>query len=109
MSFFTSKREKQYWYLALIFQLTIYATITVVTPVSNFLEETRLLTPLFIGGMILLGLAILFHGWSSGYKKSTFGVILGILAVYIMVLVRIEIPMERTHIFEYGIVALGVY
>ena len=34
---------------------------------------------------------------------------MGIAAVYLMVFVRMEIPQERTHIIEYGVVAALIY
>ena len=37
------------------------------------------------------------------------GVALGVMAVYLMAWIRIQSPEERTHLFEYGLVAILIY
>ena len=105
----TSKKEKRLWISTLVVITGIYLTIGITQPVSNILQSYGLLTPFFFLGMLLVGLTIISYGINISPNKSTVAVLLGIAAVYLMVFVRIEIPQERTHIIEYGVVAALIY
>lgn len=55
-------------------------------------------------GLIALGL---FAGWRPRYAE--FITLIAIFIVYAMVFVRMTTPAERTHLFEYGVVAVLIY
>ena len=105
----TSKNEKHLWIATIVVLVGIHSTIGIARPVSNILLNDRLLTPLFFAGMLLVGITILIYGINKNPNKSVIAVSFGIIAVYLMVLVRMEIPQERTHIIEYGVVAALIY
>ena len=109
MKLFTSKAEKVLWISAAIVQLTIYATIGVTRSLSGFLRENGLLTPVFISGMVLVAASVVALSLRRSTNIRTLGILLCIIAVYTMVLIRIEVPEERTHIIEYGLVAILIY
>lgn len=109
MKIFKSKTERNLWLTAAILQLTIYATIGIARPLSGFLRENDLLTPLFISGMVLVAACVLALSLRIRPGIRTLGIVIGIIAVYVMVLIRIEVPEERTHIIEYGVIAILVY
>jgi len=109
MSFFTSKRERQLWLWALLVTIAIYSTAWVALPVSGFLQERGWLEGVFLLGTFLVLASIItqrikvFAGWGE------LGVWLGIIAVYLMIFVRMEIPQERTHLIEYSVLAAFIY
>lgn len=109
MSVFTSKREKRLWLWTLVIVIAIYSTLGIARPVSNFLRDHNLLTPFFILGMLLVAVTILTQGFKRQPGKIDIGLALGVMAVYLMVFVRMEIPEERTHLIEYGVLAIFVH
>lgn len=109
MALFTSDREKRFWFYTLVLLAGIYSTLGLVRPMADTLRENGLLSTFFLIGMVLVGCTILAFAIRDKHSKTTWAVILGILAVYLMVFVRMEIPEERTHIIEYGVVALFIH
>ena len=109
MSLFTSNRERRLWLWTLVILVAIYSTLSFVRPLSSALIDSGMITPAFILGMLLVCATILTQGLKGRLGRVDIGVALGIVAVYLMVFVRIEIPMERTHIIEYGVVAVFIH
>jgi hypothetical protein len=109
MSHFTSRKEKQLWIATAIVLTTIYATLAVSYSVSSYLRDQGLLEATFGIGMVLTATTILLFGVRKGHNMATLGMTSGILAVYMLVLVRIEIPEERSHIIEYSVLAAFIY
>ena len=59
--------------------------------------------------MVLIGVAIVVQGLRSRPGSAEIAVALGIATVYFMVFVRMGMVEERTHLIEYGIVALLIH
>ncbi|MXZ86367.1 MAG: VanZ family protein [Acidimicrobiia bacterium] len=59
--------------------------------------------------MVLVGVAIVVQGLRSRPGSAEIAVALGVATVYFMVFVRMGIAEERTHLIEYGIVALLIH
>ena len=106
---FTSRREKRLWLATLLIISAIYSTAVLARPISQFLREKQLLTPLYIFCLLLICLAILTQGFFRRPGKLDIGLAMGIIAVYLLVGIRMEIPEERTHLAEYSILAIFVY
>ena len=106
---FTSPREKRLWLSALAVLLAIYATVGIAQPVGSWLSGRGLLEAAFLSGMVLTAATVLCLALQKKPSGLVLGLGLGIVAVYFMVLVRIEIPQERTHLIEYGVLAAVVY
>lgn len=103
---FTSTREKRLWTASAIVILTIWSTASIAVPVAEYLRDAGLLGILFAVGFLLVVITIFWMGFASSRRAIEVGLLLGILAVYVLVLVRISLPEERTHLVEYSIVAL---
>ncbi len=58
---------------------------------------------------ILVLLAVVALGLLVGPGGLEVGIALGVVAVYLLVFVRMAIPEERTHVVEYGVVAILVH
>jgi hypothetical protein len=108
MSFFTSDRERGLWLWTLAVVVAIYSTLGLATTLVGKLLERGVFDGTFIVAFFLTGAAILTQGLKARPGGAEIGVALGVAAVYLMVFARMGIP-ERTHLFEYGVVAVFIF
>ena len=106
-SFFSSKRERRLWAWALIVVVTIYLTLGLTAKLVGLVNE-GVLAFAFFACLILVGVTILTQGLRVRPGGLEIGVAAGITAVYILLGVRMAIP-ERSHLMEYGVLAVLVY
>ena len=105
---FTSSRERRrLWICALAVVAAIYSTLGLAGTLAGALRERSLLE----GAVLLLMLATVATIVGSGMRgrpsRREVWVALGLTAAYGMAVVRMGgSPEERTHLFEYGIVAV---
>ncbi len=106
---FTSKRERRLWVWTLVLTASIYLTAGIAHPVAEFLQRHDLLGTAFMSGSALVIVTVLaqqlrrYAGWAA------FSLWCGVAAIYVLILARIEIPEERTHLIEYGVLAAFIY
>ncbi|MCE2489256.1 MAG: VanZ family protein [Anaerolineae bacterium] len=111
MSFFSSRRERRLWLALAIVLAAIYATMAHAPAIAAFLRERNSLTAtmflLFLVSLVVI--SILFVSRRPGRAEIAAGA--GILIVYLMAWLRIGVatPEERTHLFEYSLVAALVH
>ncbi|MDJ0841819.1 MAG: VanZ family protein [Acidobacteriota bacterium] len=110
MSWFTTKRERLLWIRVLVVQTAIYATLGLAGTL------TRLMTPMlqkFVSTAFLCTfIVVIITGIWAGSRPSLreIGVAVGIVAAYALAVFRMTVsPVERTHLFEYGVVAILVH
>ena len=106
---FTSDRERRLWTWTLAVVVAIYSTLGLARTLAGVLRDQGLLVASFAFGMVLVGLTVLVLGLRRRPGGAEIGVAVGIAAVYYMVLVRMALPEERTHLIEYGVVALFIH
>ena len=104
---FTSDKEKKLWQRVFFVLLAIFLSLGFAGSLVDWLEEKGLLSAGFFLAFILVSVAIL----GSVIKRKLAGIeiwlLLGIIGVYIFLIVRLGIsPIERTHLFEYGLLAI---
>ncbi len=104
--FFSSRRERRLWGWTLAVVVAIYSTLGWMPTLAKFLRNHGLLEGLFVLGLILIGAAILAQGLRLQLRGAEIGVALGIVTAYLLVFARMAIPEERTHLIEYGVVAV---
>ncbi len=110
MFFFTSKREKNLWLWAFTVIIAIYSTLGLAGKLAAFLRDRNLLDSIYVFGFALAVIAIIGSGLKMKLRQREIWILLGIVAVYAMVSVRFFLsPEERTHLFEYGIVATLIH
>ncbi|MDW3648978.1 MAG: VanZ family protein [Bacteroidia bacterium] len=107
MNIFTSDKEKKLWRRVFLVLAAIYLSLGFAGSLVNWLEDKGLLTTGFILAFGLVSAAVL----GSVIKRKLGGVeiwlLLGIIGVYTFLIVRLGIsPIERTHLFEYGLLAI---
>ena len=106
---FSSKRERKLWYWAGVVCTAIYASIWLAGSITEFLRERGLISNAIWLVLILVVLAVVLNGIKS--RPSTFEIIIwiGLIAVYLMIMLRMTLPEERSHLIEYSVLALFVY
>ena len=109
MSLFSSTRERRLWAWTLLVVAAIYATLGLATTVVGLLPDSGILSFFFVLAMLMIGVAVLTRGlqWRPGGVEIA--VALGVAAVYGLVFVRMALETERSHLIEYGVVALLIF
>ena len=100
------QRERRLWLFTLAAVVAIYSTLAV-SP--RELQANDLAAALFVAGLLLAGAAVVSLAFETRPNGVQVGVLLAIAAVYLMVAQRITIPADRTHLFEYSVVAVLIY
>lgn len=110
MSFFTSERERRLWLWALAVVVAIYSTLGLAGSLARALRDRGLLDAAFAFAGFLVLVTIVTQGLRTRPGGIEIGVALGVAVAYFMVFVRMGIPEEeRTHLIEYGVVAVLVH
>ena len=110
MSNFTSDRERRLWFWALAVVVAIYSTLGLAGTLAEALRERNLLDGSFAVGLLLLVAAIAASAVKRRPGRREIWVALGVTAVYGMALLRMGLgPEERTHLIEYGLVAVLIH
>lgn len=108
-SLFTSDRERRLWAWTAAVVVAIYSTLGLARTLAGILREEGLLVAAFGLGMLLFGGTVLVVGLRRRPGALEIGIALGVATAYYMVLVRMALPEERTHLIEYGVVAVLVH
>jgi VanZ family protein len=109
MSLFTSDRERRLWLSALGVVVVIYSTLGPAGTLVTLLRERNLLRVL-VALVLLLVVGAIARQWVKRRPgRGEIGVALGVTAAYLMAWIRIQSPEERTHLFEYGLVAVLIH
>jgi len=109
MALFTSKRERRLWLWTLAVLLAIYSTLGPARVLVDALRERNLLRVSF---GVLVGLVVVAILWQCIKKRpgwSEIAVGFGVALAYGVAFLRIGNPAERTHLIEYGVVAVLMY
>lgn len=108
MPVFTSTREKKLWLWSLAVLAAIFSTLFVGQPLLKLFGNQNIQAVIFMFGMLLVGGAMLAHGLKTQPGKIEWAILLGIVAVYFMLFLRLGLP-ERSHLIEYSVLAIFVH
>ena len=104
---FTSARERRLWLWSLAVVAAIYSTLGLAGSLAARLREDNLMSAAVFVLMILTVATIVGSGLRRRPGRRELWVGLGLTAVYGMAVLRMGVgPEERTHLFEYGVVAV---
>ena len=106
---FTSDRERRLWAWTAAVVAAIYSTLGLARTLAAALADSGLGEGLFILCCLLVLAAVVTQGLRVRPGGAEVGVALGIAAAYVLVFVRMSIPTERSHLIEYGVVALFIH
>ncbi len=112
MTLFSSRRERRLWLWVLVVMVAIYATLGLAQTLAESLEERGLLDisiGLFLLCMFLVAVTVLTQGLRVRPGGAEVAVGIGVAAAYLLVLARMTVPTERSHLIEYGVVGVLIY
>ncbi len=110
LSLFTSDRERRLWFWTLAVVVAIYSTLGLAGTLAAVLRERNQLDTSFFLLFIVVLLAIAGSALKRRPGRREIWVALGVTAVYATAILRMGVsPEERTHLFEYGLVAVLIH
>lgn len=109
VAWFTSPTERRMWAWAITVTGVIYATLGQVPAIAEALRNRDLLDSTFFGAFLVIVAALIGVGVAvrPGWREVT--VVAAVLSTYLMAFLRFANPAERTHLVEFGVVAVLVY
>ncbi len=108
MNLFASDRERRLWLWTLAVVAAIYSTLGLTPTLAEELRARNLLGAAFVLGMLLVAATVVTQGLRARPGGAEIAVASGVAAAYLLVFVRMAIP-ERTHLVEYGVVAVFIH
>lgn len=109
MPLFSSDRERRLWLWTLAVVVAIYSTLGLARTLVWALRDRGLIDAFFIFSLLLVVATIVMQGLKRRPGAAETSVVLGVAATYLMVFVRMALPEERTHLIEYGVVAIFIH
>lgn len=110
MPLFLSSRERRLWLATVAAVVAAFATLGIASRLSAQLNDAGLLgSGLFSAGLLLVLAAVTTQGLRIRPRGWELIATLGIAAAYILAFARTAIPTERSHLIEYGVVAILIY
>lgn len=104
---FLSRRERNLWSLAAAVVAIIFLALFVGPALVGAINETVMVV-FFAVGMILVAISVLTQGLQVRPAGIEAGVVLGVLAIFVLLAVRLTLP-ERSHLLEFGVLTVLVY
>lgn len=104
---FVSKREKRLWITILLVVAGIYSSLAFTPSILEALPDQQAAIG-FLLSMFLMLLMVLVQALRKKRSQLELGVLFGVIAVYIMFIMRMSLP-ERTHLIEYSVVGALVF
>lgn len=97
------------WFWALAVTAVIYATLGRVPAIADSLRDRDLIDDAFFGAFLVVAAALVVVGLvvRPGWREVT--VVVAALSTYLMAFLRFANPAERTHLVEFGVVAVLAY
>lgn len=104
-----SRREASLWLLALAYMGLIFCTLSLVRPLSELLRKHHRLEEFVFA--VFGALALLIGVWLVRYRPSwrQLAVLAAVAVLYAALFFYLELPEERIHLPEYGLLAVIFY
>ena len=109
MSLFSSNRERRLWIWTAVVVAAIYSTLGLARTLVEHLGSDFVSVWLFLLGCLLVLLTVVTQGLKVRPGGAEMAVALGVAAAYLLILVRMSVPTERSHLVEYGVVAVFIH
>lgn len=106
---FTSARERRLWAWTAAVVVAIYATLGLARTLSDELRDRELLDTTFFLAFLVLVAAVVIRALRRRRSGGEIFVVLVTAIVYLMMFLRMASPVERSHLLEYGVVALLIH
>lgn len=109
MALFVSHRERRLWLWTLAVVVAILSTLGLARTLAEELRNRDLLDSTFFFAFLMTIAAVVVMALRTRPGGLEIGIWLGVAAVYLMAFLRLAIPEERTHLVEYGVLAVLIY
>ena len=106
---FVSRRERRLWVMTALLVLIIYATLGVAREWFQFLAGNGAGADMFLLVSVFILLYIVTHELKVFPRWRETLIALGIVAVYVVAFMQIDVMEGRIHLIMYGVVALMIY
>lgn len=106
---FSSARERRLWAWTAAVVVAIYATLGLARTLSDELRNRNLLDNTFFLAFVVLVAAVVIRALRLRRGGPEVFVIVATAIVYLMMFLRMASPEERSHLLEYGVVALLIH
>lgn len=106
MALFSSSRERNLWACVAVVMAAIYSTLGLARSMADALAGTGVGEGLFVVGCFGVLGVLVTRGLTARPSGAEMIVALGIATAYLLVFARMAVPTERSHLIEYGIVAV---
>lgn len=108
-SLFSSDRERRLWVWTAVVVAAIYSTLGLARTLVDYLGNDFFSVWLFLAGCLLVLLTVVTQGLRVRPGGAEIAVALGVAAAYLLIVVRMSVPTERSHLVEYGVVAVFIH
>ena len=108
-SLFSSTRERRLWLWTAVVVAAIYSTLGLARTLVDYLGNDFVSVWLFLAGCFLVLLTVVTQGLKVRPGGAEIAVALGVAAAYLLIVVRMSVPTERSHLVEYGVVAVFIH
>ncbi len=108
MDLFSSQREQRLWLCALAVVALIFASLGFSGTLVDLLSNDNVAAGAFGLALLLVAATILTDGLQSKPTRTEMAVAFGIAAVILMAVLRLTLA-ERSHLIEYGVLAVFVH
>ena len=109
MAVFTSAAERRLWLSAAAVTAAIYATLGQVPAIARALTDRDLLDTTVFATFLVVVAALVVVGLTLRPGWREVAVAVAALSVYLLAFLRFANPVERTHLVEFGVVAVLIY
>ena len=107
---FRSGRERTLWLLVAAVVVAIYSTLGLATTLAaEFTDRDMLDNVAAVALLSLFGVVVLAGLKGRSPNALRIAIAVGVVAVYALVFLRAASPIERSHLFEYSLVAILIY
>ena len=109
MAIFSSARERRLWIWTAVVVAAIYSTLGLARTLVDYLGNDFISVGLFLAGCLLVLATVVTQGLRVRPGGAEIAVALGVAAAYLLIVVRMSVPTERSHLVEYGVVAVFIH
>ena len=106
---FASGRERHRWILVAVVTAAIFSTIGLSGAITPLTSRQDLNAVTFVVGVLLVVSMAVIKGLSVRAVGARFVVATGLAAIVVFVLLRMASPVERSHLIEYGVLAVLIH
>lgn len=108
VNWYTSRRERRLWFAVFVIVVAVYSSIGLARTLTDVFGDRNLIDSLTALAFLVMLVGVMMVAVRSGTPVANIGVALGAVAVLAMIMLRMALPEERTHLFEYSVLTVAI-